>query len=294
MGADEPTSVTMEDLDEALKAVPTSAIPTGLPSLDGMLKPGLCAGELVVVGGRAGVGKTALATTIARGAARAGFPVAFLTLEMSELELYLRLISAESRLPLPLIRAGFMRDQDWSVLIEALQELPSLPLSVGSAPAADPGAVASFARAELGDRPAESLLVVDGLQLLSPEPGRERASRAEELADAVRSLKAIALELGIVVLVTSQADGRGGSWPAPADLGGRGSIEQVADVVLLMDRHATRKGGEGPEGGSAWDTDLALAKNRFGRAGEVPGRFAFLAEAPMLVELEQSDPRGKA
>lgn len=238
---------------------PADTVRTGFPTLDRMLGGGLRRGDLVVVGGDAASGKSALALAIALRAAAAGHTTAFLTAEATPERVLERALAIEARLPLDALRAG-VRDpeQRGAVGAAALRLRESLP-AVETLPAGGVGAVADVLRRQLD----LELAVVDALPALASG----EAPLQDELALAVRALKALALELevALIVLAPLAATVRGRPDPRPTleDLGALGALKAEADVVLGLFREEMYQADRGIEGA----TELLLLKNRHGGTG---------------------------
>lgn len=208
-------------------------VTTGYPSLDRLLAGGLRQGELTVLGGDAGSGKTALALGIAIRAAVAGYPVLILTHESNQERCWERLVTAESGVSQIAIRTGVMPTGAVDALKSAADVLRRLPISVERAPFT-PALLAE--RLEEGALPA--LVIIDGLAGLDQPP----RPVAEAHAQAVRLAKRIAIENDVAVLLTAplNADRTLNPPPRPAltDFGMLGTAASVADVVLGIFREA--------------------------------------------------------
>jgi len=216
--------------------VPTAApdlLTTGYPSLDRVLAGGFRRGELAVVGGDAGSGKTALVLGVAIRAAVAGFPVLILTHESSVEQCWERLVSAESGVNHVALRTGLLPKGGADALRSAADVLRRLPISVERAP---------YTPAQLAERLEQdslpALVIVDGLAGYEQPP----TPVAEALAQVVRLAKRVAVEQEIVVLLTAplQANRMFSPPPRPAlaDFGMSGAAAAVADAVLGIYREA--------------------------------------------------------
>ncbi|MCS6931594.1 MAG: replicative DNA helicase [Acetobacteraceae bacterium] len=229
-----------------------SGLSTGLRSLDERLG-GLHPSDLVILAGRPGMGKTALATKIAFGAARAilreareadpnAVPkggVAVFSLEMSAEQLATRLLAEESRVSGDRIRRGEIGQKEFDRFLEVSRELQALPIFIDDTPAITLSALRTRCR-RLKRTKGLDLIVVDYLQLMRPSPGTRPESRVLEISQITQGLKAIAKELSVPVLALSQlsraVESREDKRPQLADLRESGSIEQDADVVLFIYR----------------------------------------------------------
>jgi replicative DNA helicase len=229
-----------------------SGLPTGLRALDARLG-GLHASDLIILAGRPGMGKTALATKIAYGAARAilreareadphAIPkggVAIFSLEMSAEQLATRLLAEEARISSDRIRRGEIGQKEFDRFLEVSRELQSLPIFIDDTPAITLSALRTRCRRLKRTRGLD-LVVVDYLQLMRPAPGTRPENRVLEISHITQGLKAIAKELSVPVLALSQlsraVEAREDKRPQLADLRESGSIEQDADVVMFIYR----------------------------------------------------------
>ena len=283
-----------------------SGVTTGLSALDRLLG-GLQNSDLIILAGRPGMGKTALATNIAFAAARKavreaglgpdeprnGAAVAFFSLEMSSDQLAARVLAQEAQIPSEELRRGKLDQTDFRNLVRAAQELETLPLIIDDTPGLTIAALRSRAR-RLKRRHHVGLVVVDYLQLMSGTSRRSNENRVQEVSEITRGLKVLAKELGVPVLALSQlsrsVEGRDGRRPVLADLRESGSIEQDADVVMFVFREEyylrLEKPAEPPIDASpearkkwaAWEAEMArmqglaeviVAKHRHGPTANV-------------------------
>ena len=203
-----------------------------------------------------------LGLDVARSASiKHGHPAAIFSLEMSKTEITMRLLSAEARVPLHHMRSGTMTDDDWTRLATRMGEVSEAPLFIDDSPNLTMMEIRAKAR-RLKQRHRLSLLVIDYLQLMS---GNKRAeSRQQEVSELSRSLKLLAKELEIPVIAMSQlnrgAEQRTDKRPQLSDLRESGSIEQDADMVILLHREDAYE-KESPRAGEA---DFIVAKHRNG------------------------------
>jgi replicative DNA helicase len=260
--------VTTLDEIEAMRGRQTPAgLLTGFPDLDRMLH-GLRPGQLVVVGARPSVGKSAFALDLARHAAlRLQLPSLLITLEMSRPEIMLRLLAAEAGVPLDLLSTGNLWENDWSRLTEALPRILEGRLFIDDTATLTLPQIRARVRQYRRQHDVQ-LVVVDYLQLVS---GARVENRQTEVADLSRGLKLAAKTSGVPIVALSQlnraSDQRMGKRPQLSDLRESGAIEQDSDIVMLLHRDLT----ESPE--VAEQTELILAKNRNGPVGSVPLMF---------------------
>jgi len=230
-----------------------SGLSTGLRDLD-KKTGGLHPSDLLILAGRPGMGKTALATKIAYGAARAvmaeaqaadphGVPktaVAIFSLEMSAEQLATRLLAEEARVSADRIRRGEIAQRDFDRFVQVSSELRHLPLMIDDTAAITLSALRTRCRRLKRTRGGLALVVVDYLQLMRPSLGTRPENRVLEISQITQGLKAIAKELQVPVLALSQlsraVESRDDKRPQLADLRESGSIEQDADVVMFIYR----------------------------------------------------------
>ncbi|HEV8528978.1 MAG TPA: replicative DNA helicase [Actinomycetes bacterium] len=247
-----------------------TGVPTGFADLD-QLTNGLHPGQLVIVAGRPSLGKSALAVDFLRSAAiKHGLPSCIFSLEMGRNEITMRLLSAESRIPLHSMRSGTMTDQDWTRLARRMGEVSSAPLFIDDSPNMSLMEIRAKCR-RLKQRHDLRLVVVDYLQLMSSP--RRVENRQQEVSEFSRSLKLLAKELDVPVVALSQLnrgpEQRADKKPQLSDLRESGSLEQDADVVILLHREDAYE-RESPRAGEA---DLIVAKHRNGPTATVTVAF---------------------
>ncbi len=221
-----------------------SGIGTGLTGLNNMLG-GLQPSDLIILAGRPGMGKTALATNIAFHAATTSRTdekpqhVAFFSLEMSGEQLANRILAGETGIPSDELRLGKVNANDFKSIIEKSDAIENAPFFIDDTPGLSVSQLASRAR-RLKRTYGLGLIVVDYLQLLSAPMGTRSENRVQEISAISRTLKNIAKELNIPVLALSQlsraVEQREDKRPNLSDLRESGSIEQDADVVMFVYR----------------------------------------------------------
>lgn len=245
-------------------------LPTGFPDLD-RVTTGFHPGDLIVVGARPAVGKTALCLGIAQHVAlREGVGVVVLSLEMSKEQVAMRLLCSEARVGLAGVRTGQLADRDFSRLATAAGRLADAPLYIDDTPALAVTDIPSKVQRVKRQCPNLGLVIVDYIQLLRVDAVSEGD---DEVAIISRSLKALAQSLGIPVIAVSQlsaqVETRNPPIPTHVDLPGTGSLEADADVVLYLYREdyynelTDRRGL----------ADLIVAKQRNGAEAYVPLAF---------------------
>jgi replicative DNA helicase len=293
-----------------------SGVATGLVDLDEKMG-GLQKSDLVIVAGRPGMGKTALATNIAFNIAKAyqfevepdgshktinGGIVGFFSLEMSAEQLATRVIAEQSGVPSYKIRRGDLNQDDFERIVQASREMQSIPFYIDQSGGISIAQLVARAR-RLKRQKGLDLLVVDYLQLLSGSRSRSD-NRVQELTEITTGLKALAKELAVPVIALSQlsrqVESRDDKRPQLSDLRESGSIEQDADVVLFVYREEyylkNKEPREGTEEHITWMAEMERAhgraeaiigKQRHGPTGTVP--LAFEAEVTRFSNLADED-----
>jgi replicative DNA helicase len=241
-----------------------TGLSTGFDGLDKILG-GLQPTDLIVLAARPGMGKTALALNIVGHAAlRLKVPVAFFSLEMGELQLVQRLLSAEGGVEGVRLRSGDIEDHEWTRLRSAARKIGESPLFIVDKMGLSIDRAAAMCRSI----PKLGLVVVDYLQLMSG-PAKSGRSREQEIAAISRGLKGLAKELNVPVLALAQlnrgVEYRADKRPMMADLRESGAIEQDADIVVFLYREDAYGKTSGP-GGTA---ELLIRKHRNGAQGNV-------------------------
>jgi replicative DNA helicase len=240
---------------------PSDALPTGFPSLDRLLGGGLRPGDLVVLGGDVGAGKSSLGLAMAMRLVQAGRAALVVSGEMRVDRLLERLLAIEGRTPIDDLRRGALDEVQRATVGAVAMRLREAAPVLQALPADGLDGVAALARAE----GRGGLVVVDGLAAfaLGERP------LDEELAAAVRRLKAVALEANVALLLTAGLPGfsaeRRSARPRLDDFGVLGAIKQHADVVLALFREEMYDPGFGVDGA----TELHVLKNRNGQTGYV-------------------------
>jgi replicative DNA helicase len=280
-----------------------SGLATGLTELDHKLG-GLQASDLVIVAGRPGMGKTALATNIAFNIAKAyrgetrpdgttaaadGGRVGFFSLEMSAEQLATRIIAEQSGVPSYKIRRGDITENDFQQVAEAVREMQAIPFYIDQTGGISIAQLTARAR-RLKRQRGLDLLVVDYLQLLAGSRTGRNENRVQELTEITTGLKALAKELNVPILALSQlsrqVEQRDDKRPQLSDLRESGSIEQDADVVMFVFREEyyleNRKPREGTEEFPEWQrkmdemhgkAEVIIGKQRHGPTGTVELQF---------------------
>jgi replicative DNA helicase len=228
-------------------------------------------GQLAIVAARPAIGKSTLALDIARSASlRHGLTSVVFSLEMGRNEITMRMLSAEAKVPLHHMRSGTMTDQDWDRIARTTGAVSNAPLFIDDSPNMTMMEIRAKCR-RLKQRHDLRLIVLDYLQLMTS--GKRVESRQVEVSEFSRSLKLLAKELGVPVVALSQLnrgpEQRTDKKPLLADLRESGSLEQDADLVLLLHREDAYE-KESPRAGEA---DFIVAKHRNGPTGTVTVAF---------------------
>lgn len=247
-----------------------TGVPTGFADFDALTN-GLHPGQMVIIAARPAVGKSTLALDFARAASiKNDMTSVFFSLEMGRNEIVMRLLSAEARVPLHTMRSGLMTDDDWTRLARRMGEVANAPLFIDDSPNMSMMEIRAKAR-RLKQQHDLKLIVVDYLQLMSAS-GRVE-SRQQEVSEMSRSLKLLAKELEVPVVALSQLnrgpEQRTDKRPQVSDLRESGSIEQDADMVILLYREDVHD-KESPRAGEA---DIIVAKHRNGPTADVTVAF---------------------
>ncbi len=255
---------TLADIERAVSTGGVLGIETGFAQLD-RVTTGLHPSELVILGARPGMGKSALATCIAANVAASGTPVAVFSLEMGNRQIGARLLSLTSRVPLWRYRRGLMDQAAWDATLGAAEQMYEWPIFLDQTSALAPSALTAKARA-LRYEHNVGLVIVDYLGLMRVQ-GKRDLNREREIAEISQSLKALAMELEIPVLGLSQLnralERRDDKRPQLHDLRDSGSLEQDADVVLFLYRDEYYDGDSEDQGVA----ELLVAKQRQGESG---------------------------
>ncbi len=260
-----------------------SGTPTGFAEMDDLTN-GFHGGQLIIVAARPALGKSTLALDFARAASIGnGQPSIFFSLEMGRSEIAMRLLSAEASVPLQSMRKGTVDQRDWNKLAAVRGRINDAPLYIDDSPNMTLVEIRAKCR-RLKQRVGLKLVVIDYLQLMTS--GKRVESRQQEVSEFSRALKLLAKELQVPVIALSQLnrgpEQRADKMPAISDLRESGSLEQDADMVILLHRESAYE-KDNPRAGEA---DLIVAKHRNGPTRTVTvafhghySRFADLAPA---------------
>jgi replicative DNA helicase len=246
-----------------------TGVATGFSDLDRMTS-GLQPGDLVIVAGRPSMGKTAFAINIAEHVAlELSKPVAIFSMEMSGVQLAMRMIGSVGLLNQHTLRTGRLDDEDWPRMSHALGRLNDAPIFIDETAALNALELRSRARRLHRQNDGLGLIVVDYLQLMSAPSSKATENRATEISEISRSLKALAKELHVPVMALSQLnrglEQRPNKRPVMSDLRESGAIEQDADLILFIYRDEVYN-PESPDKGKA---EIIIGKQRNGPIGKV-------------------------
>ncbi len=290
-------------------------VPTGFHDLD-QLTGGLQRSDLIIVAGRPGMGKTALATNVAYNVARAwrgeqqpdgaiktvdGGIVGFFSLEMSSEQLATRIISEQTEIPSSKIRRGEITETDFEKLVACSQTMQKIPLFIDQTGGISIAQLAARAR-RLKRQRGLDVIVIDYIQLMQGSSAKSSQNRVQEITEITTGLKALGKELGVPIIALSQlsrqVESRDDKRPQLSDLRESGSIEQDADVVLFVYREEYYLRNKEPKPGTEeyikWETELnemrgkaevIIAKQRHGPTGSVS--LAFTAEFTRFSDLAE-------
>lgn len=226
-------------LEGRMSAGEIVGVRTGIEDLDAALC-GLQAGDLVIVAGRPSMGKSAFAAAIMHGVASGGVPTGVFSLEMTDVAFANRMVAARSGVPLEQLKApSTISEQGWVHVTAAVSAMQSLPLHFDPSTRVTGPALCARIR-QMATRLGVRVVIIDYLQLLEIDRSVKADRRDIAIGDITRSLKLIAKELGITVILLSQLnrslESRADRRPILSDLRESGAIEQDADVVLFIYR----------------------------------------------------------
>ncbi len=266
---DEILTSTYEKIEELSRLKgKINGVPTGFYDLDNLLT-GMHSGELILIGARPSMGKTALAANIAQNACfKHGKTTAIFSLEMPREQIAMRMLCSEARINLQKIRSGTLKDDDWIELSKVLGPMAASPMYIDDTAGLTPSQLRSRCRRLMMDKGLD-LIVVDYLQLMGSDKRSE--NRQLEVSEISRQLKGIALELRVPLVACAQLSralaSRQDKRPVLSDLRDSGSIEQDADVVMFIHREGYYAGlTSGQEDTTG---EIILSKQRNGPLGMV-------------------------
>jgi len=266
-----PLSEIMEATLDEIEAISNRdgemvGVPTGFADLD-ELTNGMHGGQMIIVAARPAMGKSTLALDFCRSASiHHNLASVIFSLEMTRNEITMRLLSAEAKIPLNHMRNGHMNDEDWAKLARKMGEVSSAPFFIDDSPNMTMMEIRAKAR-RLKQRHDLRLIVIDYLQLMSS--GKKVESRQLEVSEFSRQIKLLAKELDVPIVALSQLnrgpEQRADKRPMMSDLRESGSIEQDADMVVLLHREDAYE----KESTRPGEADLIVAKHRNGPTRDV-------------------------
>jgi replicative DNA helicase len=284
----EPLKKVLDEVFLAIENKDRRGVETGYFDLDEMLN-GLQAGEMIVVAARPSMGKTALAMNLVEYiAADSQRPCAVFSLEMSKQQLAQRMLCSRGGIDAHKLRRGMLQAQEYQKLATVVGELSKAPIWVDDSASLTPLELRAKAR-RLKRKEDIQCIMIDYMQLMD-NPGPE--NRQQQISEISRSIKAVARELNVPVIALSQlnraSEGRDGHRPRMSDLRESGSIEQDADVVILLHREDYYKMSE-PDFQPDNIAELIIAKQRNGPTGTV--KLAFMSKTTRFENMSaQGDP----
>jgi replicative DNA helicase len=247
-----------------------TGVATGFTDLDSKTA-GLQQSDLVIVAARPSMGKTAFSVNIVEHAVMSGGSVLVFSMEMPSEQIVMRMLSSLGRIDQTRLRTGELQDDDWSRFTGAVSQLRDKRLYVDDTPALTPGEVRARARRVAREADGLDLIVVDYLQLMRTADKSE--SRAGEISEISRSLKALAKEMRCPVVALSQLnrqlESRPDKRPLMSDLRESGAIEQDADVILFIYRDEVYNEDTDDKG----TAEIIIGKQRNGPIGKVRLQF---------------------
>ena len=261
----------LDDLEEKRnKGGTVTGVPSGLLDLDDITS-GFQKGDLIIIAGRPGMGKTALALSMIRNAAlEAGTGVGMFSLEMGNQQLAMRLLCAEARVNMHYVRTGKLPSKLWKNLGIAAGDLEEAQIYLDDTPAITVRELRAKARRLVAEK-GINMIVVDYLQLMQGPRGVE--NRQQEISVISRSLKALAKEIDVPVVALSQlsraVEQRQDRKPQLSDLRESGAIEQDADLVIFLYRPWVYSQEDEDEG----KAEIIVAKQRNGPTGRIDATF---------------------
>ncbi len=266
----EPTFDEMEAIANSGDAL--SGVPTGFTDLDALTN-GLHPGQMVIVAARPGVGKSTFALDVCRAAAlHHDLAAVFFSLEMSRTEIVMKVLSAEASVPLQKIRGGRMDESDWQRITDKSVQLAHKPFYIDDSPNLTMMEIRAKAR-RLKQRNNLQLICIDYIQLMTS--GKKVESRQLEVSEFSRQIKLLAKELDVPVVALSQlsrnTETRKDGVPQLSDLRESGSLEQDADIVIMLHRPEMYK--ENPADEERGLANFHILKHRNGQLDKIDALF---------------------
>ena len=278
----EVLAINFEELEKVSESPENvTGVPTGFTELDDLTR-GLQKGDLIIIAARPSMGKTALAINMALYASgHAQIPVLFFSLEMPKEHISMRLICSEAKVNNRKLLVGNLVQDDWDKLMEATTHMMEAPLLIDDRSAISPNYIRKVIRQAKKEFPALGLVVVDYVQLM--QSNLRNPSREQEMSEISRSLKAIAKEFSLPMVVLSQLnrglERRTEKRPMMSDLRESGALEQDADVIFFIYRDEVYNEDTDDKG----IAEISIAKHRNGEIGM--RRLAFIGQYTKFANL---------
>jgi replicative DNA helicase len=272
VGSMEIVKASIQKIEELYKRkADVTGLPSGFTELDKMTS-GLHPGEMTIIAARPSMGKTAFSLNVAQHIAlRAKKVIAYFSLEMGKEAMMMRMLSSEARVNMNEIRNGKIQDSAWPKLINAASALSEAGIFIDDTPGMSPFEIRSRARRLKAEHGLDCIMI-DYLQLMSMK--QKFSSREQEVAEISKSLKSIAKELQVPIIALAQlnrgVEGRADRRPMLSDLRESGSIEQDADVIMMLYRDDYYDKEDQDKQGHA---EVIIGKQRNGATGTVKLRF---------------------
>ena len=253
-----------------------AGVASGFHDLDSLTQ-GFQKSDLIIIAGRPSMGKTALGLNIAVNIIKSlKLPVLFFSLEMSKEQIMYRLLSIETNIIQSKLRSGKLYETDWTKLNKIIKIMSKLPLFIDDAPNLSIHDIRSKIKTIIFEQSQIGLIIIDYLQLMQNSK-LKTDNRAQELSEITRRLKIIAREFNIPIIALSQlsrnVENRISKKPILADLRESGSIEQDADLVLMLYRNNYYNLEEEMQDSNSSLTELIIAKQRNGPIGSIKLKF---------------------
>ena len=278
----EVLAINFEELEKVSESPENvTGVPTGFTELDDLTR-GLQKGDLIIIAARPSMGKTALAINMALYASgHAQIPVLFFSLEMPKEHIAIRLICSEAKVNNRKLLVGNLEQDDWDKLMEGTTHMMEAPLLIDDRSAISPNYIRKVIRQAKKEFPALGLVVVDYVQLM--QSNLRNPSREQEMSEISRSLKAIAKEFSLPMVVISQLnrglERRTEKRPMMSDLRESGALEQDADVIFFIYRDEVYNEDTDDKG----IAEISIAKHRNGEIGM--RRLAFIGQYTKFANL---------
>ena len=262
-------------------------LPTGYRDIDALTN-GLQNSDLILLAARPSVGKTSFAMNLVTNiAVKAGKSCAVFSLEMSKEQLTQRALCSLAKVPMQNALTGKMSSEEWKRIWTATKQLENSKIYVDDSSLTTPAALLSKCRRLKAKEGSLDLIMVDYLQLMTPDGVKKSESRQNEISSISRNLKVAAKELNVPIIVLSQLsrdiEKREGHRPQLSDLRDSGAIEQDADIVMFL--HNPEKYNDTPSEEEPGVVELIFAKHRNGQTGSV--KLRWVGEYTTFVGLEE-------